>query len=400
MNLRPALATYMAACTGGLLFSSLSTYDFVQHLDRQTHALHCSFVPGAALDASGASGCHAALMSTWSSVLRGMVWGGIPSALAGMGVFAFLLFRALKVWFGDRQDDRGHARFLLLATLLPVATSLFYAGISAFVLKELCKVCLGIYLSSFVALVAALMHARDAQAEDGPESTFQHRLLGGAAEGASFVLAPLVLYVAMAPDFSKYIGTCGTLLKPEDPNGVMVPLDPHPGAKAAIEVLDPLCPVCSAMEERLVGSGFDVQLDRKAVLFPLDKSCNWMVGTTVHAGACTVSEAVMCAGDKAKAVITWAFEHSEEIRTASEADPAAAKQMVTAAFPELGACVGSEKVRQRLNRALRWSVANQLPVLTPQLYIENRKVCAEDTDLGLEWTLSRMLTLAPAKEAR
>jgi hypothetical protein len=154
------------------------------------------------------------------------------------------------------------------------------------------------------------------------------------------------------------------------------------------------------MEERLVGSGFDVQLDRKAVLFPLDKSCNWMVGTTVHAGACTVSEAVMCAGDKAKAVITWAFEHSEEIRTASEADPAAAKQMVTAAFPELGACVGSEKVRQRLNRALRWSVANQLPVLTPQLYIENRKVCAEDTDLGLEWTLSRMLTLSPAKEAR
>ena len=30
----------------GFVFASFSTYDFVRHLDRQVHGVHCSFVPG------------------------------------------------------------------------------------------------------------------------------------------------------------------------------------------------------------------------------------------------------------------------------------------------------------------------------------------------------------------
>jgi uncharacterized membrane protein len=87
----------------GMVFSAFSTYDFVAHLDRQVHGLHCSFLPGvAATDASGASGCHLTMMSPYSSTLRAQLWGGIPIALPALSVFAFLLAWGLMVVLTDR----------------------------------------------------------------------------------------------------------------------------------------------------------------------------------------------------------------------------------------------------------------------------------------------------------
>ena len=94
-------------------------------------------------------------------------------------------------------------------------------------------------------------------------------------------------------------------------------------------------------------------------------------------------------------MIDWAFEHQDEIRAAAVADPKAAKAMVTAAFPELGRCVGSATARQRLNRSLRWAVQNELSVLTPQLYVGGTKLCDEDTDLGMDYALTRLLARQP-----
>jgi hypothetical protein len=53
--------------------------------------------------------------------------------------------------------------------------------------------------------------------------------------------------------------------------------------------------------------------------------------------------------------------------------------------------VGSPEARSRLNKSLRWIVANNIRVLTPQLYIDKVKLCDEDVDLGLEYMLSGML---------
>lgn len=52
---------------------------------------------------------------------------------------------------------------------------------------------------------------------------------------------------------------------------------------------------------------------------------------------------------------------------------------------------GPALVRTRLNRSLRWVVSNSLPVLTPQLFVRNRKIPDEDTDLGLDFVLARTL---------
>lgn len=411
MLARVSTVLFVLAALSGLLFTSLSTSDFVQHLDRQVHALHCSFVPGAAPSTDAASGCHVALMSPWSSVFRTLVWGGLPVALPGIPVFAFLVFRGVEL-FASGFKDRTAAVFLAAVTLVPVITSIFFAGVAYTELGTFCKTCAGIYASSAVCLLAGVgivigvfaesrpngeAPAPDAEgesAEPAPVTAADHPALTlgvGTLELGLFVAAPVALYLALAPDHGKYLGTCGALADTAAVDPVLVPIGAHRGGRTAIEVFDPLCPACKGFEKRLASGGYAEKLDRKALLFPLDSTCNWMVGTSLHPGACSVSEAVMCAGGDAQRVIDWAFAHQEEIITAAKADPGAAEAMVDAAFPSVAKCTGSNAARQKLNRSLRWAVQNQLPVLTPQLYVDGKKVCDEDTDLGLDFALSRLL---------
>jgi hypothetical protein len=194
----------------------------------------------------------------------------------------------------------------------------------------------------------------------------------------------------MAPDHGKFIGTCGQLDKPDDTYGVMVPVQ-RGGKTPALEILDPLCPACKAFEQRIQASGLAGDLDRRAILFPLDTTCNWMITDNTHPGACAVSEAVLCAGDKAPAVLAWAFEVQDSVRDQTKLDPTAAERIVKQRFPELAACIGSPEARSRLNKSLRWAVSNNIRVLTPQLFVNNVKLCDEDVDIGLDYALSRLI---------
>jgi uncharacterized membrane protein len=418
----PLLLLVAAGAALGLLFAGVSTADFVQHLDRQVHALHCSFIPGlGAADASGTSGCQVTMMSPYSSLWRSHLWGGVPISLPAMSVFAFLLFFAAELWLTGRQTHRRATGFLALACALPAATSLFMGLLSLAVLDAACKLCIGIYVASALCLggsVALWRRARAGLPAGRPGSPGAHGIdpdgrerqrAGGAgigprpgpvsarylvahfAIGVLFVLIPIAGYLWMAPDHERFIGSCGRLERPEDSYQVMVPLDGPAGQAFAIEVLDPLCPACRAFEQRLDASGLGQRLQRKALLFPLDNSCNWMVDSAVHPGACAVSEAVLCAGDRAREVLDWAFAEQESLRGAAAAAPARAAEMVRARFPDLARCLGSAGVRARLNKSLRWAVRNRLPVLTPQLYVDGVKLCDEDTDLGLDFALSHLL---------
>lgn len=220
-------------------------------------------------------------------------------------------------------------------------------------------------------------------------------LLGGA-----FIIVPLILYIAVVPRFDRYVGSCGTLPSSADPQRVLVPLGDGEGSVSAIEIIDPLCSACRALETRLVASGLTERLDRRVLLFPLDSECNWMIDRSIHPGACAVSEAVLCAGDDADDVLDWAFAEQIRILDAARAEPNSAQQMVTERFPELQRCVGSAEVRARLNRALRWAVNNQLPISAPQLYVNGLKLCDEDTDLGLEYMLPRLMQHSGARAQR
>jgi len=349
-------------------------------------------------------------------VMRDSIWGGLPISLPAMGVFAFLLFRGLDLALNRDPRERTPRVFLAAASALPLLTSIVFGYISLVELDAACKLCIGIYGASLACFLVSLWLWRQPSVQASgdiglfdseepvpdEEGVRSHALSFG--QGVGFVVVPALVYLIVMPDYTKFIGTCGNLAKPEDSYGVMVPIGANRNGAPTIEVFDPLCPSCRAFEKRLDASGLGAKLNRKALMFPLDNTCNWMVGSAVHPGACVVSQAVICAGDKADAVIAWAFANQEKIKEAAVSDPAAAGPMVAAAFPELKSCIDAPATKTKLNRSLRWAVQNQLPVLTPQLYVDGVKLCDEDTDLGMDWALSRLLEQRasgkPTKEAK
>jgi hypothetical protein len=153
---KPLLLVVLVAALAGFVFASFSTYDFVQHLDRQVHGLHCSFIPGlTGTDVSGASGCHVALMSPYSSLFRTALWGGLPISLPAMAVFAFLACRAVLALIreGDTTREIG---WLVIAAVIPLIASTVMGTIAATQLSAFCKLCVGIYASSAILFGAAL----------------------------------------------------------------------------------------------------------------------------------------------------------------------------------------------------------------------------------------------------
>jgi uncharacterized membrane protein len=398
----------------GFIFASYSTYDFAQHLDRQVHGLHCSFVPGLDEVESGGSGCEVTLMSRYSSVFRDSVWGGLPITLPGMSVFAFLICFGLDLAISGRATDRRATGFFALATLVPSLTSLVMGYIAINELDAVCKLCIGMYSGSALALVGALGLVATAfttptlddddrreVSEDEDDMAWKRptRAAGATASyaflaaafgvGLLFVVIPAAAYVSSAPDHSRFVGKCGLLEKEPDAE-LLVAVGLQNGV-AALEIFDPLCPACEGFESQLAKTEFNAALARKAIPFPLDKECNWMLGESVHPGACAVSEAILCAGSNSDKVIEWAFAGQEKIREVAAADPVAGRKLVTSQFPELASCVGSPEVKQKLNRSLRWAVDNKLPLLTPQLYVGGVRLCDEDVDLGLEFALRNIL---------
>jgi uncharacterized membrane protein len=376
----------------GATFSAVSTADFTQFLDRQVHGLHCSFVPGAGREL-GESGCRTVLMSPYSSYFRDRVWGGIPVALWALAVFSYLVARAGAPLLRG-STDRREAGFLVAATGLPLGMSAVYFALSLHV-GATCKVCVGMYVSSIVAFVAAVLAWRQTPA---PSPEVAGSPAGWFAQGVGFVALSTAVFLAVTPpsDLGK-TGTCGTLVQAEDPAGVMVDL--KTGPTPAIEVLDPLCPSCKALDTRLSASGLGQELGLKGVLFPLDSSCNWMVTEALHPGACTVSEAILCAqglGEKknpaaARRLLAYAFAHQEQLREEAKKDPKALRALLEKDFPEIKGCLGGAQVKNKLGKSLRWAVANALPVLTPQLFVREKRMCDEDTDLGFEYSLAKLL---------
>ena len=431
MRPHPFLLIALVGAAIGLLFATVSTFDFAQHLDRQVHGLHCSFVPGLGEGETTGSDCEITLMSPYSSIARTTVWGGIPISLPAMGVFAFLMFFGFELWFGRRQGDRNATGFFALATMLPAGTSAVMGFISISELDAACKQCIGIYVGSGLAMtgaiglffsaqrssrfarMAASRSADDLEATDhewslGGDGDDPHEplaaprkpshaappasagaLIGAFAIGCAFVAIPVAAYVANAPDHTTFIGECGTLEAMPEAE-LLIPIGPQNGTPA-LEVFDPLCPACRGFEEHLAVTPYQDQLARQAILFPLDSECNWMLSEPVHHGACTISEAIVCAERDAEDVIAWAFENQEAILAAAKSDTGAAKRMVTAKFPNLEPCIGSPTAKQKVNRSLRWAVDNNLKILTPQLYVDGVRLCDEDVDLGLEFALSRMV---------
>ena len=400
------LAIALVGAGLGLFYSGFSTSDFVAHLDRQLHPVSCSLLPGLTettmLD-QGAEGCKVAMFSPYSSFWRDRYWGGVPWSLFAMGLFGFAL--ALALW--GIVSRKGHHLSvnigLLAAALVAVVASLVFFGISVSKLHDMCKTCVGTYIASAVlALGAALVFVssigdrRRAAAEGETASgtaTLLAILVVLAEMGVASVL-PVALFLKDVPDYGKYVTECGSLQTQEDKNQVLIPLGkPVAGGTDAVLVMDPLCPACSAFHKRILETQYAAKMNFKLVMLPLDSECNWMMTDSMHPGSCVLAKAMVCAKDKAGEVLDWSYSNLKDFRPKDKADNPSSriKEAVVKAFPQVRDCLDSPDTKIALNKSLNWAVDQSLPVLTPQLYVNGRRLCDEDTDLGLDYAMGRLL---------
>ncbi|AUX46024.1 hypothetical protein SOCE26_075270 [Sorangium cellulosum] len=424
----------------GLSFSASSTFDYIRHLDRQVHDLHCSFIPGLSAQEGADSACRVAMYSPYSALFRESFWGGLPISLFALGAFAFFAAFALYVLLSAQHAPRRAAHFLFLAGLTPLAVSVLMAVISAVRLGVFCKTCVGMYVSS--ALLAAggvwafLEDRREARAAAWSGAPARAASAAGAGPvGPTVPMAPLgvegpggaaaatpaparrmgswillpcwlvalgvstvtpaLLYASALPSYAGYMTGCGKLEKPTEPHGALLHVKPPGAVQPATILVDPLCPTCKAFHQRLVAEGVFEKLDTTLVLFPLDSDCNWMLSQAVHPGACLISKAILCSDHRAMDVLEWAYDNQEELLEGAKSGAGVAnvQAAIRQRWPGLDVCMDSKETSLRMNRMLRYIVDNKLPVSTPQMFLGDTRLCDEDTDIGLSYAIRQ---LAPA----
>ena len=426
----PALALFGAAL--GLVFAALSSVDYIKHLDRQIHDVHCSFVPGLAPESGAENACRVAMYSPYSALFRDRYWGGVPIALFAVGAFAFFAAFALYLLLaGIRAPLRARSFFALFGTT-PLVVSLLMAGISAIRLGHFCKTCVGIYVSSALLAAGALASLALTPSPDDPADRtafdpdpYGLRASSPAGEArrartdgrgellglpwvfiglwlvglAAFTITPALLYVSALPSYASVISGCGKLSKPAETTGALLHVTSAAARQPATLFVDPLCPTCKALHQRLTAEGILDQLDLTLVLFPLDSECNWMLDRPVHPGSCVVSRAIMCSERRAIEVLDWSYGHQEALLTAAKASAGLVnvRAMIKDKWPGLDACIDAKDTAQRQSRMLRYIVNNQLPVSTPQMFLGETRLCDEDTDMGLSYTIRRLAPVLVSK---
>jgi uncharacterized membrane protein len=426
-------AVALAASLLGLTFAGLSSVDYTKHLDRQIHDVHCSYVPGLGAETSAENACRVAMYSPFAALFRDKYWGGVPIALFAVGSFCFFAAFALYLLLAGRAAPRRAPGFFAVVSTTPLLASIVMGTISALRLGHFCKVCVGIYVSSAILAAAAIaLFVIDRRAPVAPPPGVPRATAGGAdktliddepyalsTEGRAgalrpdgnwllplwaaalglFTVTPALLYVSALPNYSSYITACGKLEKPATAADPLIHISPATAVQPATLFVDPLCPTCKAFHQRLTTEGFIDKLDLTLVLFPLDNECNWMLDRAVHPGSCAVSKAILCSDHRAMQVLEWAYDKQDDILTAAKAaaGPANVRAMIAARWPGLDACIDSKDTKQRLDKVLRFIVNNKLPVSTPQLFLGDTRLCDEDTDMGLAYTMRK---LAPALEVK
>ena len=428
----------------GLFFAGFSTHDYALHLDRQLHATHCSFVPGLVDAAGGDNACTAAMYSAFSAVLRSKYWGGVPISLFAVGAYAAFVGLALYVLVGRHTASVRFMRGYAAATVFPLLASIVMFSISLTQLGSFCKLCVGLYIASaalfasgVIAFVQSAVGAKKAEPAPpprpaDPESTIKDPEPWGAVaeatssspvgaappvtleakeKGPGFapkgsgltpiaVLAavgvaaalPALAWVGSLPKYDAALTSCGTITHVTDKNNSLIKVPTTGPVQPALSFEDPLCPTCRAFHQRLEAEGLLDQLDYTLALFPLDNECNWMLDRPLHPGACIVSRALICASDtgKAREFLDWSYKEQEELAAAGKSGPAPLKAKIESRFPGLSACSDDKKTKQRLDKTLQFAVENKIKVSTPQLFLGDRRVCDEDTDLGLRFAFAKL----------
>jgi hypothetical protein len=104
-----------------------------------------------------------------------------------------------------------------------------------------------------------------------------------------------------------------------------------------------------------------------------------------------VAKAVLCGQGNARQVLEWAYDEQEYLARAGKAGENVLRAAIKQRWGEsMLRCVDDKKTGLRLNNHLHFASENNIPVSTPQMYLGKRRICDEDTDLGLRFTLAQL----------
>lgn len=232
--------------------------------------------------------CDRVAVSPYSVVL------GLPVAV--WGVLGFALLAVLAGWGLSRR--RAHpawpAGLLLLASGGAVAASVALAAVSEFVIGAFCILCAAAWTLAAASFVAALRAVRPVGAGAAVRADLDALRARPGLAGAAVVLA-LGATAGAAAAYPRYWD------KPEPPRsqeGAAAPrVAQGPGATLVIEEFsDYDCPYCAQSYEKVrarLRGRTDVRIVHRH--FPLDASCNPAVKRAIHAQACELARAAVCA---------------------------------------------------------------------------------------------------------
>jgi protein-disulfide isomerase len=341
------------------------------------------------------------MYSSYSAVLRDSLWGGVPISLFALGAFSFFAGFAVYLWLAKTNASKVSVLFYACVSVTPLIVSLVMFTISVTKLGSLCKTCVGTYIASALLAVGGLWLLAASRRGDDTTSTgvpSTARPAGNPAMAAFWLfllgavtILPAGVYAASAPDHRPYLNQCGQLKKPEDPSSALLKYRGTSAVKAALFFEDPLCATCKAFHERLLGEQVLEKLDVTLVMFPLDSTCNWMLDTPLHPGACTVAKAVLCGKTQTRQVLEWAFENQSALAKAGKIGDPSLRALIQQQWGQsMMTCIDSRDTKAQLNKHLHFAAENGVPVSTPQVYLGNQRLCDEDTDLGLRYTLKQL----------
>ncbi|MBN1612220.1 MAG: hypothetical protein JW940_36650 [Polyangiaceae bacterium] len=385
----------LIGCVLGLIFASNSSLDYAEHLDRRLHDIHCSYVPGASTTTEAES-CRAAMYSSYGAVMRESLWGGLPVSLFALGAYSFFAAFAAYLLVAAARAPARAVVFFAVVSLTPLLVSILMFAVSLLELGELCETCVGLYIASgFLAVggllgLGTLKRPSFGDTAPRPVASVAFVPIWLAALGVITII-PAAVYAAAAPDQRPYLSKCGQIKSLEDKAGSLLSFKTAFSVQPALIVEDPLCVTCKAFHNRLVDEGIMRRLDVKVVLFPLDSACNWMLEEPLHPGACILSKAVLCGGPQARQVLEWAYEEQTYLFRAGKQGEGTLRAVINNRWgASMLACVDSREIDMRLNRMLHFAAQNGIPVSTPQFYLGKQRVCDEDTDIGLRFTLDQL----------
>ena len=90
-------------------------------------------------------------------------------------------------------------------------------------------------------------------------------------------------------------------------------------------------------------------------------------------------------------MLEWAYDQQDDLVKVAKAGDADLRRVIGKRWGmTLVGCLDSAATKQKLNQQLHFAADNAIPVSTPQMYLGERKVCDEDTDLGLRYTLTQL----------